>query len=94
MPTVCITLTTGTFRSRETVGDLKSFVRQHINVEWAVFTLTVGGQGTLDDDNITLADANLVSSPSSLFITNFILDTVESIQLYITTSACIFKASL
>lgn len=52
----------GTFRSRETVGDLKTFVREHINVEWAVFTLTVGGQGTLEDDNVTLSDANLAPS--------------------------------
>ena len=51
----------GTFRSRETTDDLKSFIRQNINVEWAVFDLKTSLGELLNDDNRTLAACKLVS---------------------------------
>jgi len=55
----CDKLLQGTFRSNETVGDLKKFIKQHINVEWAKFTLRCQ-RDRFDDNTVTLSDVHLV----------------------------------
>ena len=55
-------LFSGTFRASETIDDIKSFIRQNINVQWAVFELKTSLGELLADDNATLLACKLVSN--------------------------------
>ncbi|XP_078482173.1 UBX domain-containing protein 6-like [Ciona intestinalis] len=54
----------GTFRASETVSALNEFIRDNINVQWAVFTLKTSIGETVSDESLTLASADL--APTSL----------------------------
>uniref|UniRef100_H2ZR77 UBX domain-containing protein n=1 Tax=Ciona savignyi TaxID=51511 RepID=H2ZR77_CIOSA len=50
----------GTFRASETVKDLNEFIRENINVDWAMFVLKTSLGQIISDETSTLQDADLV----------------------------------
>ncbi|CAK8682045.1 UBX domain-containing protein 6-like [Clavelina lepadiformis] len=60
----------GTFRARESIGDLNAFIREHINVEWAVFGLKTAIGKIVEDEEETFLTANLVPTATLNLIWN------------------------
>nr|CAB3267481.1 UBX domain-containing protein 6-like [Phallusia mammillata] len=56
------TILQGTFEADETISNLTEFVRENINVDWAVFTLRSATGKIVDDETQSLRQANLVPS--------------------------------
>lgn len=51
----------GTFATKETLVDVKKFVCEHINTEWAPYTLKMATGQAIEEETKTLEKLNLVS---------------------------------
>lgn len=51
----------GTFRASDTINTLREFIRENINVGWAVYNLKTPLGESIDDDGETLLSYKLVS---------------------------------